>query len=165
MARQTVTITLYMSEILYQVKNKTYLTGRSRQTGNNHEEVANMQASDDDESKNQLLDSIGNAFKTLKTKLSEYLEESGTSSNDVLISDTSNLTLALKVPSNQNLATNDTISAAAHQYIINTTVAEWFIITNKADAGDYAAMAANNLETIREAINKRIRPTRTTPTV
>ena len=62
MAKKTITITEYMSELLYDIQNKTYLTGRSRQTGANHEEVANMQANDDDENANQIIRSIGNAF-------------------------------------------------------------------------------------------------------
>ena len=40
MAKIALTVTLYMSEIIYRVQNKTYITGRSRQNGNNHEEVA-----------------------------------------------------------------------------------------------------------------------------
>ena len=55
MAKKTIAITLYMSELIYDVQNKTYLTGRSRTNGTNHEEVANMQANDDDENANQIL--------------------------------------------------------------------------------------------------------------
>ena len=160
MAKQTITITLYKSELVYDVQNKTYLTGRSRQTGGNYEEVANMQANDDEENANQILRSLGNAFATLKTKLSEYLEESGTSANDIQMDGTENLTVALKVPSNYNPAANDTVSAAMHQYLVNTAVGDWFTITNKADAADYITLAGANLEQIREAINKRLRPVR-----
>lgn len=163
MAKQTITITLYKSELVYDVQNKTYLTGRSRQTGGNHEEVANMQANDDEENANQILRSIGNAFATLKTKLSEYLEESGTSANDIQMDGTGEITVSMKVPSNFNKATNDTISAALHQYLVNTAIGDWFTITNKNDAADYTAMAAADLEQIREAVNKRVRPTRSTP--
>lgn len=163
MARKSITITLYMSELIYDVQNKTYLTGRSRDNGNNHEEVANMQANDDDENANQVLRSLGNAFGTLKTKLSEYLVEAGTTANDALISSSTNLTVALTMPSNFNQATNDTITTALHQYMVNMAVADWFIITNKADATDYVNKAVANLQQVRESINKRVRPTRTTP--
>lgn len=163
MARQTITITLYKSELIYDIQNKTYLTGRSRQSGENHEEVANMQANDDDENANQILRSLGNAYGMLKTKLSEYLEESGTSANDILMSDDGNITIALKVPSNFNPATSDTVSTALHQYLVNTAIGDWFLITNKADADDYLKLAIVNLEQVREAVNKRVRPQRPTP--
>lgn len=161
MAKKVIAITLYMSELIYDVQNKTYLTGRSRQTGTNHEEVANMQANDDDENANQIMRSIGNAFANLKTKLSEYINESGTSSNDKQLSSTGNLTLSLNMPPNYNNASNDTISTALHQYLVNSAIGDWFTITNKNDANDYITLAAANLEQLREAVNKRMRPTRT----
>ena len=161
MAKKIISITLYMSELIYDVQNKTYLTGRSRQTGTNHEEVANMQANDDDENANQIMRSIGNAFANLKTKLSEYINESGTSTNDKLISSTDNLTVSLNMPPNYNNASNDTISTALHQYLVNSAIGDWFTITNKNDASDYITLAAANLEQLREALNKRMRPTRT----
>ena len=161
MAKKVIAITLYMSELIYDVQNKTYLTGRSRQTGTNHEEVANMQANDDDENANQIMRSIGNAFANLKTKLSEYINESGTSTNDKQLSSTGNLTLSLNMPPNYNNASNDTISTALHQYLVNSAIGDWFTITNKNDASDYITLAAANLEQLREALNKRMRPTRT----
>ena len=161
MAKKVIAITLYMSELIYDVQNKTYLTGRSRQTGTNHEEVANMQANDDDENLNQIMRSIGNAFANLKTKLSEYINESGTITNDKQLSSTGNLTLSLNMPPNYNNASNDTISTALHQYLVNSAIGDWFTITNKNDASDYITLAAANLEQLREAVNKRMRPTRT----
>lgn len=160
MAKKTISITLYMSELIYDVQNKTYLTGRSRNTGDNHEQVANMQANEDEENQNQIVRSIGNAYANLKTKLSEYIEDSGSTANNILLSASDNLQINLVMPSNFNPATNDTIGAALHQYIVNSAIGEWFTITNKADAADYLALAAANLAEIREAINKRVRPTR-----
>ena len=158
MAKKTITITLYMSELIYDVYDKTYLTGRSRLDGTNHEKVANMQANDDDENSNQIVRSIGNAFANLKTKLSEYIEETGTTADNKLLDKKSNLTLSLLMPSNFNQAVND----ALHQYLVHSAVAEWFTITNKGDAEDYVNLAVANLTELREAINKRMRPMRPT---
>ena len=164
MAKKTITITLYMSELIYDVQNKTYLTGRSRSTGKNHEEVAHMQANDDDENANQIARSIGNAFANMKTQLSEFIQSAGTTANNQLISQTTNLSVELVMPSNFNQAVNDTVSTAMHQYLVNCAIGDWFTITNKNDAGDYVALAAANIEEIRNAINKRVRPTRTSVT-
>lgn len=120
MAKKTVTITLAISELIYDVRNKAYLTGRSRQTGNNHEQVAYVQASEDDDDMNQILRSIGNAFGTLKTKLSEYIEDKGTSANNVQIKSTDNLTVALQMPSNYNSSTEQAIANSMHNYIVYT---------------------------------------------
>lgn len=162
MAKKTLNIALYYSELMYDVQNKTYLTGKSRETGDNFEAVANMQANDDEENKNQILRSIGNAISALKARLSEYIIDAGDSSSNILqdVEDAEKLELSLSMPSNYNNATRDTISAAAHQFIVNTAIGDWFAITNKADASDYVAQATANIIEIREAISKRVRPTR-----
>lgn len=214
MAKKRITMTLYVSELVYDIQNKTYLTGRSRQTGTNHEEVANMQANDDDENASQILRSIQNTFTTLKTKLAEWLDEDGTTAtNELMDFDKPNivyykasvangnttwaetnsasdinackgsvnklpttnvangdvykivnpgnvLQLALIMPSNYNTSTRESINSALHQYIVNTAIGDWFTITDKTDAADYFTLASNNLEAIREAANKRLRPQR-----
>ncbi|MFG6425412.1 MAG: hypothetical protein K1W14_03335 [Muribaculaceae bacterium] len=157
---KTISITLDLNEIIYDIQNKTYLTGRSRHDGTNHEQVANMQANDDEESANQILRSVSIAFNTLKTKLGEYIDNNVLSGNNELLTRDSTLAIALQMPSNYNNATTDTIASAAHQYIVSTTVAEWFAITNKPDSQQYTALADVCLKVISEAINKRLRPVR-----
>lgn len=164
MALIDITITLYKSELTYDVLNKTYLTGRSRDNGNNHEEVAHMIANEDEENLNQVLRSLTNAYALLKTKLSEYLSETDVTANDILTTSSGTYNITLKMPSNTNKATRDTIAAACHQYLVNIALAEWFTITDKADAADYSALAAANLEQLREALHQRVRPTRATVT-
>lgn len=160
MAKKTLTITLYMSELIYDVQNKAYLTGRSRSTGDNYEAVANMQANDDDENLNQVVRSIGNAFATLKTKVSEYMDDSGSTADNEQTDGESNLVVALRMPSNYNEGTRESVSAAMHQYIVNTALGDWLRITDKADAADYVNLASDNLGQLREALNKRLRPVR-----
>ncbi|MBR4040826.1 MAG: hypothetical protein IKJ09_00730 [Bacteroidaceae bacterium] len=160
MAKKTLTVTLHMSELIYNVLNTTFLTGRSRNNGNNHEEAANMQANEDEENLNQIVRSIGNAFSTLKTKLSEYISSDGTSASNVLIDESANLSLTLLMPANYKQSTSESIASAAHQYLVNIAIGDWFTITNKDDAAYYMALAASNLQEIREAINKRVRPQR-----
>ncbi|MDE6142680.1 MAG: hypothetical protein K2F94_01235, partial [Muribaculaceae bacterium] len=113
---QTVYIDLDINEIVYDIQNKTYLTGKSRRDGSNHEKVANMQANDDEENANQVLRSVSMAFSNLKTKLGEYLDLVSTTANNELVDVDAPLRLGLMMPSNYNLSTIDTIAAASHQY-------------------------------------------------
>ncbi len=163
MARKNLTITLKMSELLYEVRNKTWLTGQSRQNGQNFEEVANMQNNEDEEHENQILRSFGNAFNQLKVRLSEYIVASDTTANDIQIDKSSDLTITLSLPSNYNQATATSVATSMHQYLVNTAIAEWFQITNKTDSSDYLTLAGANITQIREAVSKRNRPTRTIP--
>lgn len=160
MAKQTITITLYMSELVFDVQNKTYLTGRSRTNGENFEQVANMQADDEEENSKQILRSIGNAYGSLMAKLSEYVVSDKTTATNLITDQGANLTIALQMPGSYNKAANEAVVAAVHQYIVNTAIADWFVITNKSDAVEYANLAAVNITQLREALNKRVRPVR-----
>ena len=157
-----VTLTIYMSEVIYDIQNKTYLTGGSRRSADNFEQVAAMQAGDDDDQLNQVLRTVGNAVANLRAKISEYMP-SGTSpstADDILIAADKDIVLHLSMPANYNTSANEAAATGIHQYIVNTAVGEWFNITDKADAAEYIQMANANLFIIREALGKRIRPER-----
>jgi len=140
------------------VQNKTFLTGQSRNANENYETAYHMQATDDEENANQVIRSIGTAFAYLKTALSEYLDEQGTTASNAQLSTTSNLSLTLQLPNNYNETTRETLAAAAHQYIVSQTISDFFRITNKADREDYEKIATASLLVMREAINSRMRP-------
>lgn len=159
---QNVTITLNVSEIIYDIQNKTYLTGKSRNDGTNHAHVAAMQANDDDENANQILRSVQMAFGILRAKLGEYLNLTVHTAGNQLIKAGARLDFILSMPSNYNLSTVDTIASAAHQFIVALAVKDWFTITHKTDATEYAALADASLAIISEAASKRTRPLRTT---
>lgn len=168
---KTLTVTLHKSEMIYQVQNKTYLTGLSRENGQNFEQVERLQANDDESHINQIVRSMDGAFAELKTKLSQYLASSSVASTanniQVATTGTGNTTyvIALNMPSNFNDAVKETIAAACDKYVVNTAIADWFVITKPDEAPSYISLATVALQTIREAINKRISPTRTTPVV
>lgn len=168
---KTLTVTLHKSEMIYQVQNKTYLTGLSRENGQNFEQVERLQANDDESHINQIVRSMDGAFAELKTKLSQYLVSSSVAStaNNIQVATTGTgntaYVLALNMPSNFNDAVKETIAAACDKYVVNTAIADWFVITKPDEAPSYISLATVALQTIREAINKRISPTRTTPVV
>lgn len=119
-----------------------------------------MQANDDEENANQVLRSVAMAFSTLKTKMGEYLDLTATTATNELIDMNEPLVLGLRMPSNYNVSTVDTLAAAAHQYVVSIAVGDWFTITNKSDAKEYSALADVSLQIIAEAVNKRSRPVR-----
>ena len=162
MARKDLTITLYMSELIYDFQNKAFLTGRSRRAADMDAEAAsNIQASDDDEDKNQALRSIQNAYSQLLVELSESVRTgNGTTASNELIDGDTNITINLSLPSNYPLALKDALTSSIHDYIINKALMDWFMITNKDDAKDYADLATVSLQNIHNAFNRRVRPKR-----
>lgn len=158
--KKTITATIGMEDLLYDIMNETYLRGRTIQNDTNYKEVASMFASLDEENQDKILRSIKKALSEVKSELGEYLDEDGLSSDNKLISADSDLTLVLSMPSNFNEAATVGVAEATHDYIRNLAVSEWYLVTNKADAQEYVALAAKSLENIRKSVSKRSRPMR-----
>ena len=160
--KKNVTATIDIKELLYDIMNETYLRGRTIQNGENHKEVASMYASEDDENLDKLLRSIKKGFAEVKTELAEYLDEGGTTTDNSRYDGESDLELSLTMPSNFNEAATTGVGEAIHDYLKNTAIAEWYMVTNKADAEQYVALAQKSLVSIQQAVSKRSRPKRPT---
>lgn len=160
--KKKVTATIDIKELLYDIMNETYLRGRTIQNGENHKEVASMYASEDDENLDKLLRSIKKGFAEVKTELAEYLDEDGTTTDNSRYDGESDLELNLTMPSNFNEAATTGVGEAIHHYLKNTAIAEWYMVTNKADAEQYVALAQKSLVSIQQAVSKRSRPKRPT---
>ena len=158
--KKPITLTLKMSELIYDIQNKTYLTGRALSDSGNHAHVANMQANDDDENEAQILRSITMAVSTLRNRFAEYLDTSEASSNNDSLSTVDGVMIVLQMPSNFNAGVTKTIGEAAHQFIVSSAVADWFAITAKGETADYTASAETALGVLEESLCKRSRPRR-----
>lgn len=163
MSKIDLVITLHKSELIYDVRNKTYLIGRNRYNGKNDEQVANMQVNEEGEHMEQILRSIGDAYNGLKLKLAKYYKNVGNLSDkvsNVWMNGEGNLEFILEVPGNFDRNVVDTIASGCHKFIVNTAIGEWFAITKPDEAEMYLAKAGNGLAEIHAAINKRVRPIR-----
>lgn len=166
--KKEVTVTLESKEIKFDVMNKSHLTGQARNAeGKDYRSTAYMQASEDDEHAYQILRSISNAFSHLKVELGEYLHEDGSTTNNMInekVEKGEALELKFMLPSNFNNSACDSLGGMLHEYIVDRTLSEWFVITDKTDAQDYANLATAALERAKQALYKRERPTRPTYT-
>lgn len=164
--KKTIEVTLESKEIKFDVMNKSHLTGQARNAeGKDYRATAYMQASEDDEHAYQILRSISNAFSHLKVELGEYLHEDGSTSNNRInktVEEGGKLVLTFLLPSNFNNSACDSLGGMLHEYIVDRTLSEWFVITDKQDAQDYATLANDALDRAKQALYKRERPTRPT---
>lgn len=158
--KQSINLQLKMSEIIYDIQNKTYLTGRSISNGMPTSHIANMQANDDDENAAQILRSITMAVALLRNRFAEYLDGDDITSNNDILKATDNISFALSMPSNFNGNVAQTIGEAAHQFIVAKAICDWFAITAKGETSDYNEVADQSLKVIEETLCKRSRPSR-----
>lgn len=163
--RKSMTVVLEVKELMFDIMNKTYLTGDAREASGamTYEAASKMQASEDEENSYQLRRSIASAFARLKSLLGEYLDELKTTTNNLITSEIETdgqLQLTFKLPSNYNTASADSLGSGIHDYIVDMAVADWYMIFDKADAAGYVEHAKISLETAKRALYKRSRPER-----
>lgn len=158
--KKAVKVTIKISWLLYDIMNETFLRGRTMLDKDNHKEVASMFASEDEVNQEKILRSIKRAHAEVKTALEEYLAEDCDATDNSHYDGRHNLELNLAMPSNYNEATATGICEAAHAYIANSAIADWYTVTNKDDAEPYFAFANKQMEQLRQAASKRKRPQR-----
>ncbi len=189
MPKQTLSFTLFINELLYDILLKAYALGEMASTDDQAEQTAKIQELAD-ENENIILRSIGKSYANLLSHLSEYLAEEGYTADNVLYAKTrekilngvysyggkmitteegetenNDINISLRVPLNFNKAAKNDIAQSAHAYIVDNALAEWFSIAAKTEAETYASLASADLMRLVTALNKRIRPARThTPT-
>lgn len=162
--KKMITVTLEVRELKHDIMNRSHITGEVKEAeGKDYRAASHMQASEDEGPDYQMLRSICNAFSHIKTELAEYLHEEGTTSNNRInqaVDESGRLQLAFMLPSNFDNSACDSLGGMLHEYIVNRTLSEWYLITNKEDAQGCAGMAVGALEQAKQALYKRLRPAR-----
>lgn len=162
--KKMITVTLEVRELKHDIMNRSHITGEVKEAeGKDYRTASHMQASEDEGPDYQMLRSISNASSHIKTELAEYLHEEGTTSDNRInkaVDESGRLQLTFMLPSNFDNSACDSLGGMLHEYIVNRTLSEWYLITDKEDAQDYAGMAVGALEQAKQALYKRLRPTR-----
>lgn len=160
--KKAITVTIKIAWLLFDIMNETFLRGRTIQDKSNHKEVASMFASEDEENREKILRSIKKGMAEIKAELSEYLNESSCTADNLNYDGESDLILSLLMPSNFNSAATAGVGEAVHDYLKNLAIAEWYLVTNREDAPAYVELAGKSMAAIQQAASRRSRPTRPT---
>lgn len=180
---KSLSITLYLSEILYDIRNKAFLTGRSRETADNQAQISWSQLSGDEPEMGQIMRSVESALAVVQTKLAPYLEEITRerilrehhppcmphpaepielpAEDDVLMRFEDNaITMKLLMPDNYNQAFVPVLSSSIHNFIVAAVLGEWFVISYPNEAKAYLQWAEGENVNIKACLEKRIKPLR-----
>lgn len=160
MAKKNIEVVISMPDVVYDIYNDSYLTGKSRVMDGRPDLIAAMQADEDDDDVGHIQRSVSSAWSKLKYALSEYLVDDGKTANSGLIDIKSDLTLTLAMPSNFNESARWAIADCVHRYLVHYALFEWFLVTNKNDAMEYGELAKGELVQLQAALSKRVRPQR-----
>lgn len=156
MATKRITITLKLSELLYDIQDKSWHAGRTKQ-----DKVLGslVQATDDAESLNLLKRFVITATGEVRAALSEWGVLGASSVNNVLIKGGEDV-IGLDMPTNYNDGATDGLVGAIHNYIVASALAQWYESTDPQAVAMWTAQAQAELEKAHDCILKRKRPLR-----
>lgn len=157
-------INIAVDDIIFEVQNITHRTGMTVKAANNeqYESAAQIIASLDDSDKMQIYRSISSAASRIKVEL-EYLNEGPKEANNRILDevlDQRQIEYNFMMPDNFDPAAVKSLSSGIHDYIVNSTIADWYMTTNPGAVKSYQEAMAIALENTKRALYKRLRPKR-----
>ena len=156
----SIAITLLKAQLFYDIENITYTVGINRNTGDNFEQVSNIQNNGEGGDRDMMLRSIETGFNEIKRNVNRFVSEATTASTNTFTSGTDSFVLTLAMPANFNQASVDSIKSAAHEYIVDHALIDWFTAVKPDEVKIYAEKkAAANLNLL-SALYRKKAPTR-----
>ena len=162
-----VMIELQKKELVFDIKNTAavYADSISSSVADSHS-IHNIYDVGEDGNRDKLARILDSAVEDCNEMLFRYTKMKmlggGFDSNELISGDT-NITINLSLPSNYPLALKDALTSSIHDYIINTALMDWFIITNPNESKTYAELSVLAIKNLHEVFNRRERPRRTDP--
>lgn len=162
----TVTITLYRSEIDYDIGMITHVVAnRALAAGATFEQAYNYSNTDDFNGEaNLVMRFEESAINELIAALGRYLPETIISSNNSLsIAEVESFDFPFVLPDTFNLSFVRPLRSAMHDYVVNRTLFEWFKNSKPDEAVNYRDLYEDALGKTVVYLNKRTKPVRIKP--
>lgn len=162
MAKNEVKITIHLSEVIYDIQNKTYISGEvAGGNGESAEKVSMQQVDSEEWSNNQIIRSIGNAFSRIQSSISEYWGMSSADETNVQMqSGARGLVIKLSMPMNYNATTLRDVTQAIHQTLVYQAIYDWYMLVSPSGADVWKEMADEQIGRVRLLLSRRLRPSR-----
>lgn len=159
MAKKNITITISIEELRYDIQTTTWQTAEARKADGNDRQVAQMKVQEEDN--DTIMRIISSAVANAVAAVAEYLidVEWGNGSSDALRSE-GDVEIHLAMPGNFNDNMVYAISQNMHAYLLYTSLVDWYKMKAPDEMTVYSEKAAAALQTMRDALYKRIMPTR-----
>lgn len=148
------TITAQKSELIADLRNKTYIIGRQIDATDpkSYRQAEEMIASGDGWDEEEMVRCLNHAAGMLALHAGEYLS---------FTEETSGYSLSIAVPENFNTAMVPEIKRLLHSYLVAGAASDWLFTHDKGElAKTYASESELTMQLIIQSINARVRPQR-----
>lgn len=148
-------VTLHISEVEYDVQNRTYADGKFIQAGGKMELGGELMITDDDWKAHFVRRCTQDALGKLLRVISEYVEVEAPEVTNVMLDDGA-YEFKMIVP--DQLPDSAAVSAvsAMHEYISNDALSQWYFATDATKHSAREKAAEEKLQAVRSALNKRV---------
>lgn len=160
------TIRLKVSDVIYDIRNKAWLTARARDNGTNFKQVAFLKPDNEGGDLSQLMRSVIGAWRKLLALFAEYIPADEDVPDEDFVADADAdtrleyLEQTLWMPNNFNEGLRATIADTAHKYVVARALGEWLRLNVSADADKFLAEAEALYGEIWTSLGARVRPER-----
>lgn len=158
---QNATITIKLPEVYYQVALQAHLLGETDLSQDKDARAVSFSQLDvEGESREVILRAVKASDASLRQRLHLYLTEDTATSIDNVPKDEESLTFSLRLPDNFFLPAVKDIEEAIHHYLVHSCLSEWYALMKDEMASAYSKFAQADLDKMKQASSRRIRPTR-----
>ena len=148
-------MTLHVSEIEYDVQNRTYVDGKYRQASGDVERGEEIIINDEEDNAHFVRRCVQDAIGNLFSVVSEYVELEDPELTDVMMDDGA-VEFTAVVPDQFPDSAATAAVSAMHEYISNAAMAQWYESTDTTKQRARESAAANKLQAVRSAFNRRL---------
>lgn len=158
---KTINITLKSKELLYDISVTAYIVGDGMPEEAARERYRVQSAVDEDNVRKVNM-FIAKAWRDVITALTAYVsgEEKQETAVDDKLQEREFYSVNLSVPQAHPDDAAETLARYVHDYIVNRSLAQWFLLTKKDEAEIYAAMANGDMQSVKRIITLRRHPDR-----
>jgi hypothetical protein len=154
MANKKYTIKLHRAEIMFAVSSKAHVLGDALLEAD-YKAAALVEVTDENmDVVRPIMDAAAN---TVIKAAGEYVSPAETT-----FEPDGKVIIVLNMPDNFNEAYINSIRDNMHDYIVNSTVGEWFLTIGREEAAKYSELASANMTAIISGLYARVRPTKPT---
>ncbi|MDY6302434.1 MAG: hypothetical protein SPL96_11155 [Bacteroidales bacterium] len=158
MAKKTVTITLSIEELLYELQDKTYHLSLGKGDARAADRIQNTH---DEERLSLARRFLHTAIADAHAAISEFLPEGSVVNNNRLRPGGGDVVFSLTLPANYNDGATDGLTAAIHRYIVDRALGEWLAVTDDTqEARLPMAQASIDMAEVKRLLLTRKRPDR-----
>ena len=158
---KNINITLKSKELLYDISVTAYIVGDGMP-----EEAAleryRVQSAVDEDNVRKVNMFVAKAWRDIITVLTAYMNGEETPATDVddKLADREYYSVNLSVPEAHPDDAAETLARYVHDYIVNRSLSQWFLLTKKDEAEIYAVMANGDMQSVKRTITLRRHPDR-----